>query len=394
MIYEKLDEIQQLHKFLQSQHVDDTGIVYCLSRSKVERVTDELNKLGYEAVSYHAGLSSQQRQTAQRRFKTEYSIIVVATIAFGMGIDRPDVRFVAHLDLPKSIEGYYQETGRAGRDGEPSSAWMVFGLSDVVKLSRMIESTDASEHYKKISRAKLDAMLALCESLSCRRRVLLNYFGQLSDKDCGYCDACLEPQEQFEGTVVAQKLLSTIYKTGQTFGAQYVIDVLRGSQNQKIKSNQHDQLSVFAIGKDLSKNEWNGIVRQLLTMGYIQIKDWEYRTLSLTEKCRPLLKGDEALQLRKLRGQKSNSKTSSKKTRKTIAESHGKPELFEQLRALRLKMAKDKKVPPYVIFSDKSLHDMCSLLPANKEQMLMVHGVGQAKCDNYGEAFLKVISDR
>lgn len=392
MIYEKSDEVKQLNDFLKQNHQGETGIVYCLSRKKVERVTDELCEMGYTAVAYHAGLTSKQRERAQRRFKTEEEIIVVATIAFGMGIDRPDVRFVAHLDLPKSIEGYYQETGRAGRDGEPSSAWMVYGLSDVVKLSRMLEQTDAHENYKRVARAKLDSMLSLCESLSCRRKVLLNYFGQECEDSCGNCDACLEPQESFDGTIPAQKLLSTIFRTGQVFGSGHVIDVLRGSQSAKVIERGHTKLSVYGVGKEYSKNEWNSVIRQLLTQGYLKIKDWEYRSLGLTEKSRPLLRGEESINLRKIRGKSSPSKAKKSKKQQAYSAEHGRPELFEALRELRMKLAKENSVPPYIVFSDKTLHDMCSILPKTKDQMLMVHGVGASKFDKYGEDFISAVN--
>lgn len=388
-ILEREDEINQLDAFIKKEHPEDTGIVYCLSRNKVEKVADELRKLGHNAIPYHAGLSSEKRQKNQRLFDSEEKIIVVATIAFGMGIDRPDVRFVAHLDLPKSIESYYQETGRAGRDGEAANAWMVYGLADLVKLSRMIEGTEASEQYKQISRQKLNLMLSLCETVSCRRQYLLDYFGEQSE-ECGNCDACLDPPELWDATVEAQKFMSAVFKTGESFGAGYVVDVLRGAGIEKIKQRAHDKLSVYGIGKELSKNDWNHIIRQLLSLGIIDIKNWEYRTIGLNAKSWPILKGQETIKLRKLRESKSFAKKSGRAKSSELA-SHGREELFESLRDLRKELASKLNIPPYMVFGDKSLHDMCQLLPRDKGEFLSVHGVGQSKMDKFGEDFLDVI---
>ncbi len=390
MIYERIDEIKQLNDFIIENHLGETGIVYCLSRKKVERVADELQKLGYTALPYHAGLTTKKRTQVQNRFKSQEAIIIVATIAFGMGIDRPDVKFVAHLDLPKSIEGYYQETGRAGRDGAPANAWMVYGMSDVVKLSRMLETTDAKESYKKIARFKLDAMLALCESTECRRHLLLRYFGEHLKDPCGNCDACLEPQELVDSTVEAQKILSTIFRTGQMFGGSHVIDVLRGSQNNKVLTNKHEQLSVYGIGKQRPKTYWSSVLRQLLTLNYVKIKDWEFKSLVLTEKSRDLLLGKELLMLRPYRDLKGK-KLQNKLHKKILNTTHDHPELFESLRAHRLLLAKEGKVPPYLIFSDKTLTDMCNILPQDRTHMLMVHGVGESKLNKYGHSFLEII---
>ncbi len=397
MIYERENEMKQLHRFIQDNHIGQTGIVYCLSRKKVEKVTDELKKLGYKAVAYHAGLSSAERTRSQKRFDHEDGLIVVATIAFGMGIDRPDVRFVAHLDLPKSIEGYYQETGRAGRDGLPSNAWMVYGLSDVVKHSRMLEMSEAGEAYKKAARVKLDLMLSLCEVTHCRRQFLLDYFGQTQTPPCQNCDSCLEPPEMWKATIAAQKMLSTIYRTGQMFGSTYLIDVLRGSQSERIIENKHDQISVYGIGKDLSRGDWDSLIRQLLYLDYIYIKDYDFKNLALTEKSREILTGKKTLELRRLRlkiEKKSKKNRSSHTSGKDKVEAlHQRPDLFEKLRVLRTELATKNKVPPYIIFSDKTLHDMCAILPRNREQMLMVHGVGETKFDNFGDAFLSIIKE-
>jgi ATP-dependent DNA helicase RecQ len=392
MILERSDEIKQLNEFIKANHSQDTGIVYCLSRDKVERVAAALKKLGHPAVPYHAGLTQYERSKNQSLFNTEEKIIVVATIAFGMGIDRPDVRFVAHLDLPKSIESYYQETGRAGRDGKPSNAWMIYGLQDVVKLSQMLETTEADESYKKVARHKLDSMLALCETGTCRRNYLLGYFGQKSTVGCAYCDTCMEPPILWDATVDAQKILSTIYRTQQVYGAGHVIDVIRGSKSTKMTERKHDVLSVYGIGKDKPKDHWDSVLRQLLNLNFISIKNWEYRSLGLNQKSLEILTGKAKLQLRK-----QEFSVATKKGKKDSAKSkeanHGRDDLFESLKKLRNKLAKEKHLPSYIVFNDKSLHDMCSILPRNDEEFLMVHGVGQNKLDNYGEVFLELIND-
>jgi len=385
-IFDRKNELLQLDRFIKEHHTEDTGIVYCLSRKKVERVASELVKLGHKAIAYHAGLSPEVRKRGQEAFNKEESIIVVATIAFGMGIDRPDVRFVAHLDLPKSIESYYQETGRAGRDGKPSNAWMIYGLQDVIKLSQMLETTDAHESYKKVARHKLDAMLSLCETGQCRRKTLLSYFEEESE-DCHNCDACLNPGETWDAMVDAQKVLSVIYKTGQVFGAGHIVEVLRKSKNAKVIERGHDKLSVYGIGSEKSKNHWNIVIRQLLNLNYIMIKNWEYRSLGLTPKSAELLKGQVPFMMKETKENKIVSKRSSK----AIDATHERFDLFEELRDLRRELAEDKKVPPYVIFADKSLHDMCQLLPRNRDEFLLVNGVGESKCENYGEVFLGAI---
>ncbi len=398
MILERHDEIKQLDEFIKTHHPDDTGIVYCLSRDKVERVATALNKLGYKAVPYHAGLSQNERAMNQELFNIEEKIIVVATIAFGMGIDRPDVRFVAHLDLPKSIESYYQETGRAGRDGKASTAWMIYGLQDVVKLSQMLETTDADENYKKVARFKLDCMLALCEAAACRRSYLLRYFGEIGAETCGYCDSCIEPPTLWDATIDAQKILSTIYRTNQSFGAGHIIDVIRGSKNAKITERRHDQLSVYGIGKDQPKDHWNSVLRQLLNLNYIAIKNWEYRSLGLTNKSQEILTGKLKLSLRKQDESKAMVKTAAKQDKKRISKSkgldsvHGQDDLFSALKDLRNRLAKEKNLPSYIVFNDKSLHDMCAIRPRNASEFLLVHGVGQNKLENYGTIFLDTIN--
>lgn len=396
MILERHDELKQLDEFIKANHPEDTGIVYCLSRSKVERIAESLKKMGYPAVAYHAGLSSDERKKAQAKFDVDDRIIVVATIAFGMGIDRPDVRFVAHLDLPKSIEGYYQETGRAGRDGKPSSAYMVYGLQDVVKLSQMIETSEADENYKKVARYKLDSMLALCEAGSCRRKFLLGYFGENAPETCNDCDTCLEPPLLWDATIDSQKVLSTVVKTGQMYGAGHIIEVLRGSKATKLSDRGHDKLSVYGIGSHESKEHWNSVMRQLLNLGFLTIKNWDYRSLGLTESCHEILKGRKKIHLRKQEGTvakkpKKTPHSSSSKDSKEASLQHGRNDLFQALKTLRLALAKEGKVPPYVVFADKTLHEMCLLLPKDSSELLMVNGVGQNKQEKYGAQFLKVI---
>lgn len=386
-ILDRHDELKQLCEFIEKNHPEDTGIVYCLSRDKVDRITTSLKKMGLPAVSYHAGLSLEERTKNQKLFNQEERIIVVATIAFGMGIDRPDVRFVAHLDLPKSIESYYQETGRAGRDGKPSTAWMIYGLQDVVKLSQMLETTDADEAYKKVARHKLDSMLALCEAATCRRKYLLQYFGESGKESCDYCDTCMEPPVLWDATVDAQKILSTIYRTEQIYGAGHIIDVIRGSKTARVIERKHDSLSVYGIGKEFSKEHWNSILRQLLNLNYIKIKSWEFRSLGLNERSLDILKGREKLFLRK------QEFTHAKKEKKVSPKesTSGRPDLFNALKNLRNRLAKEHGLPSYIIFNDKSLHDMCNLLPRNEEEFLLIHGVGQSKMEKYGRIFLDEI---
>ncbi len=383
-ILEREDELKQLDEFINKNHKGDTGIVYCLSRKKVESVAKKLRERGHQSFAYHAGLTREQRDYAQKVFSNEENIVIVATIAFGMGIDRPDVRFVAHLDLPKSVESYYQETGRAGRDGLPANAWMVYGLQDVIKLSQMLETTEAHESYKKVARGKLDSMLSICETTKCRRHFLLQYFEEDSSLKCDNCDTCLHPGETWDGRVDAQKVLSTIYRTGQKFGAGYIVDVLRGSKNAKVEERGHQELSVYGIGKSETKSHWNLIIRQLLNMKYITIKNWEYRTLALMKKSEELLKGNEEFLLKK-------RKITLRASPAVIQTSHERNDLFEILRKIRKEIATENGLAPYMVFGDKSLHDMCQILPRSKDEFLMVNGVGNSKCEKYGDSFLKEI---
>lgn len=384
-ILEREDEIKQLDEFINKNHKGDTGIVYCLSRRKVEAVSKKLRERGHQSYAYHAGLSREQRDFAQKTFSNEENVVIVATVAFGMGIDRPDVRFVAHLDLPKSVESYYQETGRAGRDGLAANAWMVYGLQDVIKLSQMLETTEAHENYKKVARAKLDSMLSICETTKCRRNFLLQYFEEESPLECHNCDTCLHPGETWDGRVDAQKVLSTIYRTEQRYGAGYIVDVLRGSKNAKVEERGHEKLSVYGIGKSETKSHWNLIIRQLLNLKYICIKNWEYRTLGLMKKSEGLLKGDEEFLLKK-------RKITLRTTPQKVQSSHERNDLFEELRKVRKLIAKDNGLAPYMVFGDKSLHDMCQILPRSKDEFLMVNGVGSSKCEKYSDVFLKEIN--
>ena len=379
---------QQLLKFIRQEHDGDTGIIYCLSRKKVESTAEWLMQQGLNALPYHAGLSPELRQHHQQRFLREDNIIIVATIAFGMGIDKPDVRFVAHLDLPKSIEAYYQETGRAGRDGEASTAWMSYGLQDVIKLRQMLENSEGSEDHKRAERYKLDAMLGLCEITSCRRQALLNYFGEAGPEKCNNCDSCLNPSETWDGTVAAQKALSCAYRTGQRFGVNHLIDVLKGAETEKIFQHDHNQVSTYGIGKELDAAQWRSVYRQLVARGFLQVDISGYGGLLLTEKSRPLLKGQESISLRK---DVSDKAQSHKKSKPYIHDDD--KSLWEALRACRKRLADENNVPPYVIFHDATLMEMMNLRPTSEQQMLSISGIGQSKMENYGWEFIKTIED-
>lgn len=375
-----------LYRFIKNEHENDAGIVYCLSRKKVEQTAEWLCEKGFTALPYHAGLSQQVRQQNQHRFLSEEGVIIVATIAFGMGIDKPDVRFVAHLNLPKSVEAYYQETGRAGRDGLPSTAWMMYGLQDVITLKQMMESSEADEVHKRVERHKLDAMLGFAELTSCRRQSLLHYFGDQLDQPCGNCDTCLNPVETWDATVAAQKALSCVHRTGQRFGVTYLTDVLLGKSNERIKNFGHDQLGVFGIGKELDAKQWRNLFRQLIARNLLTVDVQGHGSLLLHENCRGVLKGEETLHLRK---QLLQTKTKSSKSRVQVANS----QLWEALRAARKALSEELDVPPFVIFHDATLMDMMERMPLNQEQLSSVSGVGATKLKNYGEVFLKVIRE-
>ena len=383
----------QLRNFLKNRKPDESGIIYCLSRKKVEATAEYLGGQGYTALPYHAGLSKEVRARNQERFLKEEGVIMTATIAFGMGINKPDVRFVAHMDLPKNIEAYYQETGRAGRDGLPAVAWMVYGLQDLALQRQMLESGNSSEDQKRIERQKLNAFLGFCESATCRRQVLLNYFDDECEP-CGNCDTCITPPETIDGTVAAQKMLSCIYRTEQRFGSGYVIDVLMGADNERIKNFGHDAVSTYGIGKEHSKKEWQSIIRQLVARGFIYVDMDNHGGMKITSEGAAFLKSKESVQLRldpKVIG--GSSKSSGRKTDPAASlENDADKDLFATLKALRMSIAKENGVPPYVVFHDKTLIDMAAKRPSDLEAIGQVHGVGQSKLDKYGTAFLEAIA--
>lgn len=386
---------QQLLRFIKDQHTQDSGIVYCLSRKKTEDIAAWLTTEGFVALPYHAGMPHEKRALHQKRFLREEKIIIVATIAFGMGIDKPDVRFVAHLDLPKSIEAYYQETGRAGRDGEPADAWMVYGLEDVIKLREMMGSAvDGSEEkneFKRVEHQKLEAMLGLCEITTCRRYALLHYFGDESSSRCGNCDMCKSPAETWDGTEAAQKAISCAYRTEQRFGVNHLIDVLCGAKNEKIKQFSHDQLSVYGIGKSLSKLQWRSVYRQLIARNFLRVDFANFNRILLTENCRSLLRGESAIELRKDVIHKSPLRQSANNTKAKVEQQNS--ELWELLRERRLALAQSKGVPPYVVFHDSVLMQMVAELPLTHAHFSQLNGVGQKKCDQYADAFIAVLQE-
>ncbi len=385
----KIDAKRQLATFL-ADHRDAAGIIYCMSRKKTESTAEWLQKQGFNALPYHAGLDSKMRAHHQHRFVSEDSVIIVATIAFGMGIDKPDVRFIVHLDLPKSMESYYQETGRAGRDGEPSVAWMVYGLQDVVRLRQMVESSPAGELRKRNDRMKLDSLLGWCEVTECRRRSLLAYFGDEQLEDCGNCDVCIAPPDVFDGTEVAQKILSTVYRTGQRFGAVHVIDVLMGKDTEKVQQHGHADLSVFGIGAELGQQQWRSILRQLVVVGLLKVDSAGYGALQLSEASRPLLRGEVDLPLRRDLLVTRAEKKAKRKGADVAVEDQG---LFDALRDCRKQLAEEHDVPPYVIFHDATLKQMAADKPRSESALIEISGVGQTKLERYGPAFLEVIGE-
>lgn len=381
---------KQLLDFLKPR-TKEAGIIYCLSRKKVEDTAAWLTQQGFTALPYHAGLPAELRHTHQNRFLREDGVIIVATIAFGMGIDKPDVRFVAHLDLPKSIEAYYQETGRAGRDGQPADAWMIYGLQDVVRLQQMAQNSEGAEQFKRAERHKLDAMLGLCEVTSCRRKVLLNYFADQAPEQCGNCDNCQIPPQTWDATEAAQKLLSCIYRTGQRFGAMHVIDVLLGKETEKVTQHQHQQLSTFGIGSDIHEAQWRSVIRQLVVRGLLRVDIEGYSALQLTDLCRPVLKGRQPLhlQIEELKAP-SRKKSGTKSTNRPQILPEDK-ELWDELRECRKFLAEEYNVPPYVIFHDATLKEMLDTLPTSTSEMLRINGVGNNKLEKYGGEFLDIL---
>ena len=395
----KSDPLRQLLVFLREEHVGNAGIVYRLSRKQVEKSAAFLVENGIPALPYHAGLPKAVRRANQERFLREDNLVMTATIAFGMGIDKPDVRFVAHLDLPKSIEAYYQETGRAGRDGLPADAWMTYGLQDVILLRKMAESSEADAMHKRREQQQLDTMLGYCEVVDCRRRILLQHFGETLAEPCGNCDTCLEPVDTFDGTEVAQKALSCVARTGQRFGAQHVIDVLRGSENERVLRLGHDRLSTYGIGLELDAWGWRSVMRQLVARGLLALDPEGYGGLRLTEDARPVLRGEEELQLRRDVLKRSTSAKAKRRARLAFVAEDGDLDdpatqaLFEKLRARRRELAEEQGVPPYVIFHDRALAAMAVHQPVTDEAFLGIGGVGEKKLERYGEVFMGLIRE-
>ena len=390
-VVQKASAREQLLRFIGEDHLGDAGIVYCMSRKRVEETADWLSSKGIQALPYHAGLSADIRAEHQDRFLREDGVVMVATIAFGMGIDKPNVRFVAHLDLPKSLEAYYQETGRAGRDGLPASAWMAYGLQDVVMLRRMVDDADSGDERKRVEHRKLEAMLGFCEVTSCRRQALLGYFGEQLEQPCGHCDTCLEPVVSYDGTEDAQKILSCIYRTGQMFGVAYVVDVLRGKSNERIRRNGHDELSTFGLGAAHDVSYWRSVIRQLVAKGLVSVDVDGYGSLRLTQACRPVLRGEEKVSLREdIRP--TRRATVSKVSGPKVPQDVGDEALWQALRAKRREIAQAQGVPPYVIFHDATLVEMAALRPRTLDDMGLVSGVGEKKLARYGQAFLDVLA--
>ncbi len=381
---------EKLWKFIQEKHAGEAGIVYCLSRKKVEATATWLTAKGLTALPYHAGLPVEERAESQKRFLREEGIIIVATIAFGMGIDKPNVRFVAHLSLPKNIEAYYQETGRAGRDGDPADAWMSYGLQDVISLRQMMQDSTGSDEYKRITNQKLDAMLGLCELASCRRQAILAYFDEVMEKPCGNCDNCLNPPETWDATTDAQKALSTVYRTGQRFGVAYVTDILLGKTDARIQQNRHDQVSTWGIGDHLKQVEWRSLYRQLIAQGYLSINMEKFGALELTEKSRPLLRGEMTLMARKYSKPAASKKPQSSRVKSELRLMD--TALFEALKSLRTQIADEQGVPSYVIFSDASLIEMARKRPQTDDDFRYISGVGDIKLQRYGQQFMAEIS--
>ena len=382
----KTNPRNQLLQFLKTEHAKDAGIVYCLSRKKTEDTAAWLQQQGFKALAYHAGLPAETRAEHQRRFLAEEGVIVVATIAFGMGIDKPDVRFVAHLDLPKTIEAYYQETGRAGRDGNAATAWMVYGFQDVTKLRQMLDSAQGDEQHKRVEQIKLNAMLGFCELTTCRRHALLAYFDEAAAEQCGNCDTCLTPVETWDGTEAAQKALSVIYRTDQRFGVSHLVDVLLGKASDKISQFGHDQLSLYGIGQEHSAQAWQSVFRQLVAAGHVVADPERFGGLALTEKCRPLLKGQDTIAFRLDPVQKTSKKLSKAPLPDDIDVG-----IWEALRAHRRELAEVQGVPPYVIFHDSTLQAMAEQMPSSLAEFGALPGVGERKLEKYGDGFLQVL---
>ncbi|MCA1940379.1 MAG: DNA helicase RecQ [Caenispirillum bisanense] len=385
----KTNAKSQLLDFIKREHTGDSGIVYCMSRAKVEETAQWLSGEGFTALPYHAGLPKEVRFENQDRFLKEEGLIVCATIAFGMGIDKPDVRFVAHLDLPKSLEAYYQETGRAGRDGLPSNAWMVFGMQDVARLHQMIDGSEAGEEQKRIERRKVDALLAYAETAKCRRQVLLEYFGDACEP-CGNCDTCLDPPETYDATEVVRKALSAVYRTGQRFGAAHVVDVLLGNATDKVKQFGHDSTTTFGIGTEFGKEQWRTVFRQMIAYGLVRSDAEAHGALVLTDRCRPVLRGEETVILRKDRGK--GERRADRKPRPQLTDP-ADDKLFQALRGKRMELARAQGVPPYVIFHDATLMAIARARPMDLDELADIEGVGASKLARYGEDIIQVVVD-
>jgi ATP-dependent DNA helicase RecQ len=387
---------KQLIKFITENHESDSGIVYCLSRKKVEKTATWLQAEGISALPYHAGLPAETKRRNQKKFINEEGVVIVATIAFGMGIDKPNVRFVAHLDLPKSIESYYQETGRAGRDGLPATAWMVYGLADLVMLRQMIEGGDSDEHRKRIEHAKLTSLLGYAETTLCRRKVILSYFGEDYPDKCNNCDTCTQPVETWDATVAAQQALSCVYRTGQRFGTVYCINVLRGEADDRMERFGHDKVSTFGIGTEFSKNQWSSIFRQLVAGGYLAVDIEGHGGLHLTPKSKEVLNGNISLTFRHdpTPSKGSKKRTNQKQKSKVLAalDSNG-VKLFDRLKEKRLELSKEKNIAPYMIFHDKTLIEIAEKTPKNNDEFLEISGVGSHKLEKFGNEFLAIIKE-
>ena len=395
MVGTKNSGSRQLLDFLKSRALDESGIVYCLSRRKVDETSQFLNENGYKALAYHAGMDGGARSRNQSKFLKDEGVIIVATIAFGMGINKPDVRFVAHLDMPKNIEAYYQETGRAGRDGLPAVAWMVYGMQDVVLQRQMIENSDMPEEQKRVVRHKLTALLSYCETVQCRRQVLLQYFGD-NQSPCGNCDTCQTPPKTIDGTIAAQKAISCVYRTGQRFGAQYVIDVLLGKDDERIQKFGHDKVSTFGIGAEYDRIGWQGIIRQLVSQNLLFVDMDSHSALKITDQGADFLKQKHSIALRL--EEKPVRAKARLAARASVADAaltnQADRDLLLVLKTLRMAIAREQNLPPYVVFHDKTLIDMVMIKPENIDQLAMVHGVGQSKLERYGPLFLKAIRER